>query len=31
MVVGDDRECLTALLGIESDAVGDWALRRNLP
>jgi len=31
MVVGDGRKFLTALVGIEYDTVGDWALRRNLP
>ena len=30
MVVGDGRKYLTALIGIELDTVGDWALRRNL-
>ena len=31
MVVGDGRKYLSALVGIELDTVGDWALRRNLP
>ena len=31
MVVGDGRNYLTALVGIEYDTVGDWALRRNIP
>ncbi len=31
MVVGDGRKYLTALIGIEYDTVGDWALRRNIP
>lgn len=31
MVVGDGRKHLAALVGIEFDTVGDWALRRNLP
>ena len=31
MVVGDGRNYLTALIGIEYDTVGDWALRRNVP
>jgi long-chain acyl-CoA synthetase len=31
MVVGDGRKYLTALVGIEYDTVGDWALRRNIP
>jgi long-chain acyl-CoA synthetase len=31
MVVGEGRKYLTALIGIELDTVGDWALRRNLP
>jgi long-chain acyl-CoA synthetase len=30
-VVGEGRKFLTALVGIEYDTVGDWALRRNLP
>jgi long-chain acyl-CoA synthetase len=31
MVVGDGRKYLSALIGIELDTVGDWALRRNIP
>ena len=31
MVVGDGRKYLTALVGIELDTVGNWALRRNIP
>ncbi len=31
MVIGDRRSYLTALIGIELDTVGDWALRRNIP
>lgn len=31
MVVGDGRKYLTALIAIELDVVGDWALRRNIP
>jgi long-chain acyl-CoA synthetase len=31
MVVGEGRKYLTALIGIELDTVGDWALRRGLP
>ncbi len=31
MVVGEGRKYLTALIGIEMDTVGDWALRRGLP
>ena len=31
MVIGDRRKYCTALIGIEFDTVGDWALRRNLP
>lgn len=31
MVVGDRRKYLSALIGIEYDTVGDWALRRGLP
>ena len=31
MVVGDGRKYLTALVGIELDTVGDWALRKNIP
>lgn len=30
MVIGEGRKYLTALIGIEMDTVGDWALRRNL-
>ncbi len=31
MVIGDGRKYLTALILIESDVVGDWATRRQLP
>ncbi len=31
MVIGDGRKYLTALIGIELDTVGDWALRKNIP
>jgi long-chain acyl-CoA synthetase len=31
VVVGDRRKYLVALIGIESDTVGDWATRRGLP
>jgi long-chain acyl-CoA synthetase len=31
MVIGDGRKYLTALIGIELDVVGDWALRKNIP
>ncbi|MFV2000795.1 MAG: long-chain fatty acid--CoA ligase, partial [Acidimicrobiia bacterium] len=31
MVIGDGRKYITALIGIEMDVVGDWALRRNIP
>ena len=31
MVIGDGRKYLTALIGIEFDVVGDWALRRGIP
>lgn len=31
MVIGDGRKYLTALIGIELDTVGDWALRRQIP
>ena len=31
MVVGDRRNYLTALIGIEFDAVGEWATRRGIP
>ena len=31
MVIGDGRKYLTALIGIEQDTVGNWALRKNLP
>ena len=30
MVIGDARKYLTALVGIELDVVGDWALRRQI-
>jgi long-chain acyl-CoA synthetase len=31
VVIGDQQPYLTALIGIESDTVGDWAQRRRLP
>ena len=31
VVIGDRRKFLTALIGIESDTVGDWATRRGIP
>ncbi len=31
MVIGDGRKFITALIGIELDTVGNWALRRGLP
>jgi long-chain acyl-CoA synthetase len=31
MVIGDGRKYLTALIGIEFDVVGDWALREQIP
>ena len=31
MVIGDRRAYLTALIGIEMETVGNWALRRGLP
>jgi long-chain acyl-CoA synthetase len=31
MVIGDGRKYLTALIGIELDTVGNWALRRSIP
>ena len=31
MVVGDGRKYISALVGIEYETVGDWALRQNLP
>ena len=30
-MIGDGRNYLTALIGIELDTVGDWALRRGIP
>ena len=30
MVIGEGRKYLTALIGIELDTVGDWALRHNI-
>lgn len=30
-MIGDGRNYLTALVGIEFDTVGDWATRRNIP
>jgi long-chain acyl-CoA synthetase len=31
MVIGDRRKFITALIAIESDVVGDWATRRQIP
>ncbi len=31
MVIGDGKNYLTALIGIEFDTVGDWATRRSIP
>ncbi len=31
MVIGDGRKFLSALVGIEPETVGDWALRKNIP
>ena len=31
MVIGDGRKYLSALIAIESDVVGDWATRRQIP
>ena len=31
MVIGDGRKFITALIGIEFETVGDWALRKNIP
>ncbi|HYR28325.1 MAG TPA: long-chain fatty acid--CoA ligase [Thermoanaerobaculia bacterium] len=31
VLIGDRRKYLTALIGIESDTVGDWATRRGVP
>jgi len=31
MVIGDRRPYLSALIGIELDTVGDWALRKGIP
>jgi long-chain acyl-CoA synthetase len=31
MVIGDGRKFVTALVGIELDTVGDWALRQGIP
>jgi long-chain acyl-CoA synthetase len=31
MVIGDGRKFVTALIGIEYETVGDWALRRGIP
>lgn len=31
MIIGDNRKYLTALIGIELDTVGNWALRKNIP
>jgi long-chain acyl-CoA synthetase len=30
VIIGDRRKYLTALIGIEHDTVGDWAMRQNL-
>jgi long-chain acyl-CoA synthetase len=31
MVIGDGRKFLSAIIGIESDVVGDWATRKGIP
>ena len=31
MVIGDGRKFVTALIGIELETVGDWALRQSIP
>ena len=31
VVIGEGRKYLTALIGIELDTVGNWALRKNIP
>ena len=31
MVIGDGRKYVTALIGIELETVGNWALRKNIP
>jgi long-chain acyl-CoA synthetase len=31
MVIGDGRKFLSALIGIELETVGNWALRNNIP
>jgi long-chain acyl-CoA synthetase len=31
MVIGDGKKYLSALIGIELDTVGDWALRKGIP
>ena len=31
MVIGDRRKYVTAVIGIEYDVVGDWALRKGIP
>ena len=31
MVIGDRRKFVSALIGIEFETVGDWALRKNIP
>ena len=31
MVIGDGRKYVSALIGIELETVGDWALRNNIP
>jgi long-chain acyl-CoA synthetase len=31
MVIGDGRNYVTAMIGIEFDVVGDWATRKGIP
>jgi long-chain acyl-CoA synthetase len=31
VVIGDQRKYLTALIGVEPDTVGDWAIRQGIP
>jgi len=31
VVIGDERKYLVALIGVESETVGDWATRRSIP